>query len=54
MFPENIKFHDMLTRHPEKFKIEHANTNRFKNSAIIYMQNLLNKNNDNKWSQEND
>ena len=44
MFPENEKVHKMLTRNPEKFKVEHANTTRFRNSAIIYMQNLLNKN----------
>ena len=31
-----IKTPEMYTRHPEKFKVEHANTNRFKNSAIIY------------------
>ena len=44
MFPENEKVHKMLTRNPEKFKVEHANTSRFRNSAIIYMQNFLNKN----------
>ena len=43
MFPEKEKNHQMLTRNPEKFKVEHANTKRFKNSPIIYMQNLLNK-----------
>ena len=44
MFPENKKSHVMNTRQKEKFKIEFANTQRFKNSAIIYMQNLLNEN----------
>ena len=44
MFPENEKVHKMLTRNPEKFKVEYANTSRFRNSAIIYMQNWLNKN----------
>ena len=43
MFPENTKAHEMLTRHEEKFKVEYAKTARFKNSAVIYMQNLLNK-----------
>ena len=37
MFPENMK-----TRDAERFRVEHANTERFRNSAIIYMQNLLN------------
>ena len=43
MFPEKEKNHQMLTRNPEKFKVEHANTKRLENSPIIYMQNLLNK-----------
>ena len=37
MFPENFKVY-------ETFKVEHANTERLKHSAIIYVQNLLNKN----------
>ena len=44
MFPENFKAHQMLTRKPDRFRVTHANTTRFKNSAIIYMQNLLNRN----------
>ena len=44
MFPENFKAHQMLTRKPDRFRVTHANTTRFKNPAIIYMQNLLNKN----------
>ena len=43
MFPVNEKTHKMGTRRPEKFKVQHANTDRLKNSSIIYMQNLLNK-----------
>ena len=43
MFPKNNKEHKMTTRNPEKFKVEQAKTSGFKNSAIIYMQNLLNK-----------
>ena len=43
MFPQNKKAHQMETRMPEKFKVYHANTERFKNSSIIYMQNLLNQ-----------
>ena len=44
IFPENSKEHKMITRNPNRFKVNHANTSRFRNSAIIYMQNLLNKN----------
>ena len=43
MFPENEKIHAMQLRKPEKFKVDQANTERFKNSSIIFMQNLLNK-----------
>ena len=43
MFPKNIKTHNMETRKQEIYKVEHANTERYKNSAIIYMQNLLNE-----------
>ena len=41
-FPENEK-NQIETRQQEKYKIEHANTNRMKNSSIIYMQHLLNE-----------
>ena len=44
MFPLNVKTHSMETRKDEKFKVQFANTERLKNSAIIYMQNLLNEN----------
>ena len=30
------------TRNPEKYDVPFANTDRMKNSSIIYMQNLLN------------
>ena len=42
MFPENKKTHQMETRDPEKYEVQHAHNERLKNSAIIYMQNLLN------------
>ena len=32
----------MNTKVAEKYEVYHANTESFKNSAIIYMQNLLN------------
>ena len=44
IFPINQRSHEMTTRFEEKFSVQYANTERLKNSAIIYMQNLLNKN----------
>ena len=44
MFPQNEKKHDMNTRHVEKYQVEYANTERKRNSPIIYMQKLLNAN----------
>ena len=38
------KKHDMNTRHVEKYQVEYANTERKRNSPIIYMQKLLNAN----------
>ena len=43
MFPLNKKTHDMETRNPEKYEVHHAHNERLRNSAIIYMQHLLNK-----------
>ena len=43
MFPSNDKLHKMDIRSKEKFKVQFAKTERLKNSAIIYMQNLLNE-----------
>ena len=45
MFPLNRKAHNMKTRNFEKYEVQYANTERLRKSAIIYMQNLLNKNN---------
>ena len=42
MFPKNIKLHDMKTRNPEKFLVQHALNDRLKRSPITYMQNLMN------------
>ena len=44
MFPLKAKQHKMNTRSQPKFKIQHANNERLKNSPIIYMQKLLNEN----------
>ena len=42
MFPKNIKTHAMELRNPEIYNVEHANTERFRKSAVIHMQHLLN------------
>ena len=46
MFPLNVKSHKMETRKNEKYKIQYANTERFRKSPIIYMQHLLNQDED--------
>ena len=47
MFPENPKPHGMNTRHEERYEVQFANTDRLKNSPLIYMQKLLNLNHQN-------
>ena len=47
MFPLNEKKHQMDTRQTEKYKVNHAHTDRLKNFALIYMQNLLNEQEEN-------
>ena len=49
MFPKFNKLHKMQTRNPLTFLVQRANTERLKNSAIIYMQRLLNNNVQKKW-----
>ena len=44
MFPTNSKDHQMITRLNEKYTVNFANTARLQNSAILYMQRLLNEN----------
>ena len=39
-----LAFNSMETRYPEHYMVTTANAERFKKSAIIYMQNLLNEN----------
>ena len=43
LFPINVKSHQMETGKKEKFKIQHANTERYRKSSILYMQQLLNE-----------
>ena len=42
LLPEKNKLEKPQTRNHEKYEVNFANTGRFKNSSIIYMQNLLN------------
>ena len=42
LFPTNKSTHVMDPRNHELFHVNHANTERMKNSPVIYMQNLLN------------
>ena len=39
---KRIKKHKMKTKNCEKFRVKHALTDRLKDSAIPYMQRLLN------------
>ena len=42
IFKEREKIHIMKTRNEECFEVNHAKTERYKKSAIPYMQKLLN------------
>ena len=44
LFPENESSHRMKKRKQKKYKVNHARTERYKKSPIVYMQNLLNDN----------
>ena len=43
LFPKRKKKHNMTTRKNEKYRVQHAKTERFKNSPILAMQRALNK-----------
>ena len=43
MFPLNDKKYNINTRYREKYKVLPATSKRLKNSAIPFMQELLNK-----------
>ena len=43
LFPTNYKEHNMKTRNVKKYKVDFANTERYKNSNIVAMQNILNQ-----------
>ena len=42
MFPVNTTSHSMMKRNCDKFKVNRAITERYKKSAIPYMQRMLN------------
>ena len=42
MFPLKTSIFNMKTRKREKYEVQYANTQRLQKSPIIYMQNLLN------------
>ena len=44
MFPLNEKSHEVKTRHEGKYKVQFSNTESFQKSSIIYVQKLLNEN----------
>ena len=43
LFPRRTKTHQMETRKLDKYKVFHANTERYKNSPILTMQRMLNR-----------
>ena len=43
LFPLKNKKHNMTTRCQEKYEITHSNTKRLKNSTILNLQSLMNK-----------
>ena len=46
IFPLKKKLHEMTIRKEDKYEVQNANTDRLKKFAVIYMQNLLNENED--------
>ena len=43
LFPTNTKEHNMKTRNNKRYQVEFANTERYKKSSIVTMQNMLNE-----------
>ena len=42
LFPLKVSKHKMKKRNEQKYQVTKAKTNRMKKSPVIYMQNLLN------------
>ena len=43
LFPRKVTKHEHNLRNPDDFETNYARTNRYKNSAVPYMQKLLNE-----------
>ena len=43
LFPLKAKEHNMQTRSNDKYEVLKCNTNRLKNSTVVYLQNLANE-----------
>ena len=52
LFPLRVKEHAMEVRDEEKYFVQHAKTERLKNSTIPYMKRLLNMNEENDVKQK--
>ena len=52
LFQLRVKEHSMEVRDEEKHFVQHAKTDRLKNSTIPYMQRLLNMNEENDVKQK--
>ena len=48
LFPLNVKNTELKIRFKETYKVNRANTERYKQSAIPYLQNLLNEDEQNR------
>ena len=44
LFPHKVADHDHQLRHPELYMVNRARTERYRQSAILHMQRLLNSN----------
>ena len=54
LFPMNSQKHVMKVRNPQKYRVNKANTERYKCSSIPYMQRLLNDDNKKRKNDMND
>ena len=52
LFEHKEKIHEMTLRKTEIFKVNTANTERYRNSAVPYMQRLLNEHENKKQNEE--
>ena len=52
LFEHKEKIHEMTLRKTEIFKVNTANTERYRNSTVPYMQRLLNEHENKKQNEE--